>query len=50
MHSRAHDPGLVTPQTRGEDLALFYDLAELPGSISVDDISLRTSVTRLSRV
>jgi len=34
----------IIPQTRGEDLALFYDLAELPAPVSVDDIPLRIAV------
>ncbi len=34
----------IVPQTRGEDLALFYDLANLPPPGSVDDIPLRIAV------
>lgn len=34
----------IVPQTRDEDLALFYDLAQLPPPASVDDIPLRVAV------
>ena len=34
----------IVPQTRDEDLALFYDLARLPPPTSVDDIPLRVAV------
>lgn len=34
----------LVPQTRGEDLSLFYDLAQLPPPATVDDIPLRIAV------
>ncbi len=34
----------IVPQTRDEDLALFYDLARLPPPATVDDIPLRVAV------
>lgn len=36
--------GFLIPQTRDEDLALFFDLAALPPPASVDDIPLRVAV------
>jgi flagellar biosynthetic protein FliP len=34
----------IVPQTRSEDLALFYDLAHLPAPATEDDIPLRIAV------
>jgi flagellar biosynthetic protein FliP len=34
----------IVPQTRSEDLALFYDLAHLPAPAAEDDIPLRIAV------